>query len=323
MPGVGNNTKAGYVFCDKANELPSIINDLQASSTLFVDCEGTILGTKSGHLSLIALGMPAPSKERPYIVDIQVIGKEASKPVFMLLESSQVRKVMFDGRMDQSALFHEYGVTMQNVVDLQLADIKSRRLRGEGQEEGMSRLCPYLRHNEVNATSNVALYSKVQMLAGLGKAVKDHGIEGAEKKLKTKAQSASMDWVALSSGPRPRKILRYTANDISLISCLWEHFEHAGYIDEDLPKQSLKYIRMWLECQPENGDTYKLHPLLPLGILDGNDDDACPTCPCIGCGRNLPQTCFSQAAWNDSTKRKCLVCRAIGIRPSRPRRRRF
>ncbi|KAJ7653928.1 ribonuclease H-like domain-containing protein [Mycena polygramma] len=317
MPGFGNNTKADYVFCDKANELPHIIDDLLGSSTLFVDCEGTNLGTKSGHLSLIALGMPAPSKERPYIVDIQVIGKEASKLIFMLLESSQVRKVMFDGRMDQSALFQEYGVIMQNVVDLQLVDIKSRCLRGEGLKERMSRLCAYLslRPKELNTAADAALYEKLQVLRGLGKAVKEHGIEDAEKNIKMKAQSANMDWVALSSGPRPRKILRYTANDISLISGLWARFEHAGYIDADLPEQSLKYIRMWLDGQPEDGDTYKFHALLPLGILDDNDESD-PTCRCIGCGRNLPQPCFSQAAWNHSRKRKCLVCRAIGIRLS-------
>ncbi|KAJ6493731.1 ribonuclease H-like domain-containing protein [Mycena vitilis] len=301
MPGASNNTKAGYVFCDKANELPGIIDDLQGSSTLFVDCEGTNLGTKSGHLSLIAVG--APSKGRPYIIDVQVIGKEASRPIFVLLESTQVRKAMFDWRMDQSALFHEYGVILQNVVDLQLADIKSRRLRGEGMKEEMSRLCPYLPRNAVKATSNVTLYRDLRMLAGLGKAVKEHGIEGVKKKLKIKGAHRNILWKH-NVVPRPQIILRYTANDISLISSLWAHFEQAGYIDEDLPEQSLKYIRMWLDCQPEEGDRYKLHPLLPLGILDDNEDSD-PTCLCTGCGRNLAQTCFSQAAWKHSTKRRC------------------
>ncbi|KAJ7916258.1 ribonuclease H-like domain-containing protein [Mycena leptocephala] len=302
---------ANFMLCDKESELSTVTNTLQNASTLILDCEGVNLGAKSGRLTLISLGT-AGDHQHAYIIDVCAIGKAGLKPIFDLLESNAVRKVVFDGRMDQSALFHEYSITMQNVVDLQLADVKSRRLRGEDEEEQIGRLSPYLRRGEVRA--NVQLYTEVHKLAGLGQVLREHDLEVDEEEQKIKARgAAALNW---SIHPPSRAQLSYAANDISLISHLWSHFEQENYIDESLPEQSLRYVRMWLNDQPEDGDPYKLHALLPLAILD-----AAPTYHttqrCIGCGRDLPQKCFSKAAWNTAAKRKCWVCRAIGIRALR------
>ena len=51
--------------------------------------------------------------------------------MFDILSSNSVTKVVFDGRMDFSALYHEQNVEVQNVLDLQLVDIDSRVIRGE------------------------------------------------------------------------------------------------------------------------------------------------------------------------------------------------
>jgi exonuclease 3'-5' domain-containing protein 1 len=321
---------ANFVLCDEESELSTVTDTLQNASTLILDCEGVNLGTKSGRLTLISLGT-AGDHQHAYIIDVYAIGKAGLKPIFDLLESNVVRKVVFDGRMDQSALFHEYSVTMQNVVDLQLADVKSRRLRGEDEEEQIGRLSPYLRRGEVRA--NVQLYAEVHKLAGLGQVLREHDLEVDEEEQKIKGtcsqrlsrRKLTRTWRILARGaaalnwsihpPSPAQ-LSYAANDITLISHLWSHFEQENYIDESLPEQSLRYVRMWLNDQPEDGDTYKLHALLPLAILD-----AAPTYHttqrCIGCGRDLPQKCFSKAAWNTAAKRKCWVCRAIGIRALR------
>jgi exonuclease 3'-5' domain-containing protein 1 len=220
---------------------------------------------------------------------------------------------------------------MQNVVDLRLADVKSRRLRGEDKEEQIGRLSPYLHRGEVRA--NVQLYAEVHKLAGLGQVLREHDLKIDEEEQKIKGTCSQRlsrrkltgTWGILAGGaaalkwsihPPSRTQLSYAANDITLILHLWSHFEQENYIDESLPEQSLRYVRMWLNDQPEDGDTYKLHALLLLAILD-----AAPayhtTQRCIGCGRDLPQKCFYKAAWNTAAKRKCWVCRAIGIRALR------
>ncbi|KAJ7916506.1 ribonuclease H-like domain-containing protein [Mycena leptocephala] len=307
--------EADFVLCDKESELSAVTDALRESSTLILDCEGTNLGVKkSGRLTLISLGTQAPNQEQAYLIDVLAIGKDGLKPIFDILESNKVRKVVFDGRMDQSALFHEYGVTMQNVVDLQLADIKSRHLRGEeeGSAEQMDRLSPYLQRSEVRA--NMQLYTKVQRLAGLRKALEEHDVEVEEGKLKMKTQGSGY-----CSSPPDREQLLYAANDIWLISRLLAHFEQAGYLDVNLPEESLRYVTMWVDNQPEGWrrqDKWKLHALLPLAILDATPAYA-RTQRCIGCTRHLPQNCFSKVAW--SNNKKCLVCRAIGIREIRER----
>ncbi|KAJ6511841.1 hypothetical protein DFH09DRAFT_886351, partial [Mycena vulgaris] len=130
-----------FIFCDNASDLPAIVESLQGSPTLFLDCEGSKLGLRTGRLSLISLGIPevAPQQQRVYLINALALGTLGLRPIF----DTQIQKVVFDGRMDQNALFYEHHVAMQNVMDLQLADIKSRRRRGEESTEQIGRLSPY------------------------------------------------------------------------------------------------------------------------------------------------------------------------------------
>ncbi|KAJ7778879.1 hypothetical protein B0H14DRAFT_2963064, partial [Mycena olivaceomarginata] len=146
---------------DKEIDPLEITKSLQDCPILFLDCEGK--------------DMASPGSQRIYLFDVLAIATEGLKPIFDILVSNQIQKVVFDGRMDQSALYHEYGVTMQNALDLQLADIKSCPRRGEkrGSKEQLDRLLHA--HQE--------LYQKVQRLVGLGDAYLD------EVRLATKGMS--------------------------------------------------------------------------------------------------------------------------------------
>ncbi|KAJ7758337.1 hypothetical protein B0H16DRAFT_1720942 [Mycena metata] len=257
-----------FVVCKTESDVSSLTESLQGSSTLILDCEGSTLGVKSGHLSLIGLGSVGWDEEHTYIIDVRAIGKEGLKSIFDLLESS------------------EYGATLRNVVDLQLANIKSRRLRGEsGTEEQLSRLSPYL--NEVDVSGD---------------------------RLALQIRKTALVW---SDSQQTGENFLHAANNIRIVACLWTHFEQAGYIDEIFPEQSLRYVGMWVSDQPKLGDGYRLHPLLPLTVLDGPGDHT--TRQCIGCKGEFGPDCFSKAAWSGPEKRRCFVCRAIGIRLNRER----
>ncbi|KAJ7510699.1 ribonuclease H-like domain-containing protein [Mycena galericulata] len=305
-----------FTLCDTASKLASATASLFGAATLFVDCEGTELGVRGGSLSLISLGTRTPYPHI-FLIDVLSLGTSALRPIFELLESAAVRKVVFDGRMDQSALFYDHGgITLDNVVDLQLADVKSRALRGEepGSDAQLGRLSPhYLPRKEVR--TNLALYRGVHRLAGLERAIREHAVDVGKRQLKTKGQFVHTGW---SSRPLPPKYLKYAANDIALIAALYSKFAVEGYIDACLPSQSARYAHMWTHdthTQPMARDAYKLHALLPLNILDPPAAATDLRKSCIGCGRDLPQNCFSNGAWTtQDEKRKCLVCRAIGIR---------
>jgi exonuclease 3'-5' domain-containing protein 1 len=167
------------LLCNTEAILTAALPVLQGSSTLILDCEGLQLGERGGSLSLITLRTTAPSPIRTYIIDVVNLPRTALEPVFDILRSSDVCKVLFDGRMDYSALYHGYGVELHNLLDVQLVDVASRQTRGEGQPGQFRRLQKYLRH--INFHSNLEAYQQVHKLSGLNECAEEH-ITGATGK---------------------------------------------------------------------------------------------------------------------------------------------
>ncbi|KAJ7153872.1 ribonuclease H-like domain-containing protein [Mycena crocata] len=297
-----------FTLCTKRRHLAAAVEALRNASTIFLDCEGTQLGCQGGRLSLISLGVLTPHGLQVYLIDAHTLGQRALRPIFDLLKDNTIVKVVFDGRMDQSALFYGYGgILMENIVDLQLVELKSRV---EKNKQHLMRLSPYVPRKEVRG--NKHLYSVVQKLSGLGQVAQEHqqdsGGKHQRKKGKRQPMKAKIDHSLWCTRPLPGEYLAYAAKDIYLIHDVWSAVANGEYIDEEVAQQSLRYVRMWTQgIQPATGDAYKLHPLLPLGILTHASGD---TKRCIGCERHLSEEYFSSTAWKQSGK--CLVCRAVG-----------
>jgi exonuclease 3'-5' domain-containing protein 1 len=171
-----------FTLCDTDASLTEALAELQASSAVILDCEGLNLGTRGGSLSLISLRGATPISNKAFIIDVVSLDVTSLRPLFDLIESSAVTKVVFDGRMDFNAFYHEYGVIMRQVVDLQLADLRSRVLRGEDEEDQLNRLSPYLPRDEVLA--HRTHYLQVQRLTGLDQCLREHKVPGAGTKMK-------------------------------------------------------------------------------------------------------------------------------------------
>ena len=162
------------LLCDSEATLATALPFLQGCSTLILDCEGLQLGQRGGSLSLVTLRTTAPSPIRTYIIDITSLPRTALQPVFDILRSPTACKVLFDGRMDYSALYHEYGVELTNLLDVQLVDVASRQTRGEGQAAQFRRLQKYLPY--INLHSNIETYQQVHKLSGLNECVGEHNV---------------------------------------------------------------------------------------------------------------------------------------------------
>lgn len=159
------------LLCDTGAILNEVLPDLQASSTLILDCEGVNLGERGGSLSLITLRTTYPSSARTYLIDVVRLSPSDLQPVFDLLRSSSILKVVFDGRMDFSALYHGHGVELQSVLDVQLVDVASRC---DSQEKRLERLAKYLSRGEVNGSKH--LYADVHKVSGLAECVREHAV---------------------------------------------------------------------------------------------------------------------------------------------------
>jgi hypothetical protein len=78
------------------------------------------------------------------MIDTISLTKDELIPIFDIIQSSSVNKVVFDRRMDFNELYHGWSVFLCGVLDLQLAGVDSRRQRRKNEEEHISRLLRYL-----------------------------------------------------------------------------------------------------------------------------------------------------------------------------------
>ncbi|KAJ7718473.1 ribonuclease H-like domain-containing protein [Mycena olivaceomarginata] len=296
-----------FTFCTTKASLVAALPVLQASPVLFVDCEGHQLGTRGGSLSLIGL-RTSRSPRKAFIVDVLTIPKSALDPLFGLFKSASVQKVFFDGRMDHSALFHEYSVPVANVLDLQLADVASRTWRdGPGRQQ--ARLSSYF--SFVDISSRPEQYAKLHKLLSLRDAMTEHNISDA--------QTGFADHSQWMRRPLPSTALQYAVNDVYNISLLFDTLSREGYLGSSLPAQSLRYIRLWSDAAPRHGDKYRSHPILPLEILDTPTTNS-PLITCSECCRSLRDVSFLQNPPSVllPALRQCYVCDAIMRRSWRP-----
>eukprot|EP00515_Schizochytrium_aggregatum_P007880 CAMPEP_0202077760 /NCGR_PEP_ID=MMETSP0964-20121228/5550_1 /ASSEMBLY_ACC=CAM_ASM_000500 /TAXON_ID=4773 /ORGANISM="Schizochytrium aggregatum, Strain ATCC28209" /LENGTH=333 /DNA_ID=CAMNT_0048645045 /DNA_START=359 /DNA_END=1360 /DNA_ORIENTATION=- len=112
-----------------------------------LDAEGVSL-SRTGPLTLLSLLDMTTEEDNPtaYLLDVQVLGRESFREAAKaLLESHDVIKVLFDCRTDADALFHQYGVKLENIIDLQTmkqaVDHHTKSYRSKT-ENGRYRLVP-------------------------------------------------------------------------------------------------------------------------------------------------------------------------------------
>jgi len=302
-----DHPSSSYRVCSTVASLTAAVDVLSEHSHIFLDCEGRTLGLVGGKLSLLNLGVVDDTEDGEqhlsiFVIDILAFQGARSHhliPVFDILKSEEVFKVVFDGRMDASELLHGHGVQLLNVLDLQVADILSREKRGEDVDQQLQRLAGFLPKSELGR--NPSFYYCVQKLNGMASAMREHGIEGGKKR--------DVDHSKWIKRPMNEASLLYAAEDICKIQQLYDVFVEEGYIDEEtLVQQSASYMYLHAKVRPIGGK-YQTPGLFPLAVFLKTPTDA-PT-QCRGCERSLPETCFTRSAARGKTRKICFVCRAI------------
>ena len=144
-----------------------------------------------GTLSVIVL-RTATADSRTYLIDVPHLAPTALQPVLDLLRAPAIRKVVFDARMDFSALHHHaLRAELPNLLNLQLVDVMSRFARGETGETQRRRLRSFLKTDELHTRPR--LYAQVHRLSSLDGCIVEHAVvpRQAGKPIKTKGESRS------------------------------------------------------------------------------------------------------------------------------------
>jgi hypothetical protein len=100
------------------------MKDLEMLDSFAFDAEGVDLG-RDGPLTIISIG-GIQEKSPIYVIDVKLIGpekvfSESKSSLRQLLEGNK-SKIAFDCRSDSDALFHQFGVKLSTVQDLQVLD---------------------------------------------------------------------------------------------------------------------------------------------------------------------------------------------------------
>ncbi|KAJ3729203.1 hypothetical protein DFJ43DRAFT_489612 [Lentinula guzmanii] len=193
-----------------------------------------------------------------------------------------ILKIFYDGRMDFSALYHTYHIDLEPVLDLQLVDIRSRFARGDhGVASHERRLLRCFSYKQIR--KNKDRFKNIHVLQSLGGCLEEHGCKSTSPK-------KHVDHETWLTRPLSSEYLEYAAHDVEIIHALYTHFIEAGYIQHPFLSQSKRYISIWNDAPPEQGNIYRSHPLLPLEIIDFIPTNT--TITCQGCSRNLSSSSF-------------------------------
>ncbi|KAJ6021233.1 hypothetical protein N7540_006737 [Penicillium herquei] len=173
-----------------------------ATPDLFLDLEGNDLG-RWGTLSIITLLVV--SEHRIYLIDVHKLGKAAFESpddtkisLKSILENPEIKKGIFDVRMDSDALFSHFNVSIDGVEDIQLMELGRRR---------GSKRC----------------------VSGLAKCIEKDSPVSLEKKAIWKRQKDSMkvlfDFGIFDKRPLSSKVIEYCAQDVAFLPGLYAYYD--------------------------------------------------------------------------------------------------
>ncbi|KAI0759905.1 ribonuclease H-like domain-containing protein [Irpex lacteus] len=313
------------MFCATSDSVEIARVVLSTFQTIFMDCEGVELGVRGGSLCILSLGgIPpyAPQNLHIYLIDVLHLPLDILRSILDLIASPEVTKVLWDGRLDYSALYHDFGVQMQNVVDLQIVDILSRKSR-DTPKRHIQRFNGYVVPGMLKKKEVQARYANVDRLSSLLRAVREHKPVGY-KQFKKKRVDYQV-WGA--ARPLPTDYITYAARDIEMIAALYEIFLSRNYItSRNLPSLSAKssrYIKFWANRQPKTAtrnDFFIGNAFLPLEVVDDISDTAA-SIPgeqkrqCRRCSRLLTHASFppvsGQLQLSGPSTGRCWVCIAV------------
>eukprot|EP00240_Pyramimonas_obovata_P003895 CAMPEP_0118937576 /NCGR_PEP_ID=MMETSP1169-20130426/23168_1 /TAXON_ID=36882 /ORGANISM="Pyramimonas obovata, Strain CCMP722" /LENGTH=372 /DNA_ID=CAMNT_0006881249 /DNA_START=322 /DNA_END=1440 /DNA_ORIENTATION=+ len=109
----------GAVVVDTLDACKEACAALAKEAAVAMDIEGVDLN-RNGKVCVIQI---AASKDgKVYLFDISTLGKGAMEEggLKALLENAAVEKLLYDCRADSDALFHIYGVELENIADIQV-----------------------------------------------------------------------------------------------------------------------------------------------------------------------------------------------------------
>ncbi|KAG6331741.1 hypothetical protein ID866_7352 [Astraeus odoratus] len=308
-----------YTLCNNLSTVAYATRILAASPVLIIDCEGRNIGAKNGVLSLMCIG--TERAEHVFVFDTLALRpfKNRLSPLLSVLRNPATKKVTWDCRNDFLEIRSEFGVALQGIVDLQLAEIQARfTVKKEKEFNRISRLAAGGRRLPLRVIKqNPDLFFGVHSLQGMDACIREAKLPTAGKDPQVVAMhkaNGSTIWLERPLSPR---LLSYAAHDIELIAALYHHFNEIGWItpanEPVLMAQSLRYAySLSHQGRVAEDDVFGSSAVLPLDVLT---EPRGLRVPCRGCHRMQSLFCFTILRQNNSKPQaRSNICRICQIK---------
>lgn len=307
-----------YTFC---NNVPSVANAarvLAQSPVLIIDCEGRNIGGIDGVLSLMCIG--TERAEHVFVFDVLALRAYGPRlrPLLNVLLNPEVKKVLWDCRNDFLEIISEYGVALQSIVDLQLAEIQARMtVRKEKEFNRISRLAAGGKRLPLRLIKqNPELFCGVHGLKGMDASIREAKLPTTGKDPQVVAMHKDNGSTIWLERPLSPQLLAYAAHDIELIAVLYEHFKAICWItptnEPTLMAQSLRYAHsLSHQGRMAEDDVFGSSAVLPLDVLT---EPHGLKFPCHGCHRMQSLYCFSVRKQNKKPQSRTNICRVCQIK---------
>ena len=307
-----------YIVCDTYEAASQAASELSEHSTLILDCEGRDLGMPGGALSVIAIGDETASKV--FLFDTLALSDKAHAllaPFLSILGRRDITKLTWDGRADFYEIAEAYGVQMEGVLDLQLAEVVQRGRRKRKGSWRETHTIDYFRGMKDELEADPAALEGIHRVYGLDRCAGLYKLigkgEGKNREcliLVTSMQRFEVDIgpaddvVALHctdawmKRPLPPTLLEYSAHDIQLIAKVYARFQKKGTYLND-PEAMMAMTERYMKTYPTRELRAK-HALLdlckfvPLEVLTAPQEGV-PKFECARCERVLSLSSFATA----------------------------
>ncbi|TBU52672.1 hypothetical protein BD310DRAFT_211457 [Dichomitus squalens] len=326
-----------YTLCDTYEAAAEASDALSRHETLILDCEGRDIGMPDGELGIIAIGDSTAS--HVYLFDTLALSNKQHpllSRLFTLLRRPDIMKLVWDGRSDFFEIADTYGVLMQGVVDLQLAEAAQRARLNPRKRKGFraGHTLKYFKKMQDELLAEPAALEGIHRLfglehcAGIFQALDESG--GKDPAVVAMHYERGGDMWMLR--PLPAPLLRYSCHDIEMIAAMYARFSKFGYLKplDELKATTERYLHSYptreLRALHASLDLCKF---VPMDVLT-------PPIPntmryhCTRCERMLSLSCFSlhyadvQGSGETSNSQPlvrmstCRLCTLIAQRNSGP-----
>ncbi|KAF8547685.1 hypothetical protein OG21DRAFT_1517141 [Imleria badia] len=309
-----------YTYCANVPALANATRVLARSPFLIIDCEGKNLGAADGALSLMCIG--TANAEHIFVFDVLALTSPSAltrlRLVLDLLADPSVKKIMWDCRNDFLEIWATYGVMLQGVLDLQLAEIDSRAsVRGEKEWKRISRLAARGRRLPLPLIKqNPDLFSGVHSLQGMDACLREARLLTTGKDPQVVAMHKTNGSTIWLERPLVSQLLQYAAHDIEMIGALYEHFKSQSWItpnnEDTLVDQSMRYAYShYHQGRVAEDHIFGSCSVLPLDILR---EPRGLTVPCHGCNRMQSLHCFTTNRRGRKIVARTNICRVCQIK---------